>query len=179
MAELTIDRTYAKGLFLAAKETVGIGTVREELEALADLFHREPGFFQLLCSPVLSGHEKKKAARAVLEGRIRRETLHFLLVLIDKGRARHFDRILKQYVHLQNESEGYTSGLLYSAAPIKPERIAAFEERTGALLSKKVKLANRIDPSLLGGVRIFVDGKMIDDSVKKRLEDLMETLQAQ
>ena len=179
MAELTIDRTYAKGLFLAAKETAGIGPVREELEALADLFHREPAFFEFFCSPVISGHEKKKVARAVLDGRIRRETLHFLLVLIDKGRTRHFDRILQQYVHLQNESEGFTSGLVYSASPLAPERIVAFEERTGALLSKKVKLRNRIDPSLLGGVRIFVDGKMIDDSVKKRLEDLMETLQAQ
>ena len=145
----------------------------------SDLFHREREFFGFICSPVISGAEKKTVVRTVLKDRIADELVNFLMILIDKGRGRHFDKIRDQYIKLFNESKGYTTGMVYSVSPLTGEQIEAFEEKTGTYLGKEVKLTNKIDASLLGGVRIFVDGKLIDASVKKRLEDLMETLDQQ
>jgi ATP synthase F1 delta subunit len=176
MAELTIDMTYAKGLFLAAKQRNKEEEILEELASISDLFHQETAFFGFICSPVISGFEKKKVVRNVLKDRITDEMVNFLLILIDKGRGRHFDKIRVQYIKLFNESQGYTTGMIYSVSPLSKDQIQGFEEKTGTLLGKEVKLFNKTDVSLLGGVRIFVDGKLIDSSVKKRLEDLMETL---
>lgn len=179
MAELTIDMTYAKGLFLAAKQREKEEEILEELASLADLFHRETAFFDFVCSPIISGSEKKIVVRNVLTDKISEEMVHFLLILIDKGRGRHFDKIRVQYIKLFNESKGYTTGMIYSVSPLSKDQIQGFEEKTGTFLGKEVKLTNKTDVSLLGGVRIFVDGKLIDVSVKKRLEDLMETLDRQ
>lgn len=178
MAELTVDKTYAKGLFLAAKERSKTDAIMQEAKELAALFDREKEFFQFICSPIVSGSEKKQAVRSVFEGRISQEMVNFLLVLIDKGRAGHLQRIVKQYELLLNESLGFSRGVIYSVAPLSEEQLTSFEEKIGYMINKKVKLDNRTDKNLIGGVRIFVEGRLIDASVKKRLSDLKETMMA-
>ena len=108
--------------------------------------------------------------------RISQEMVNFLLVLIDKGRTAHLQRIVKQYELLLNESMGFSKGVIYSVMPLSREQLASFEEKIGTLINKKVKLDNRTDRNLIGGVRIFVEGRLIDASVKKRLSDLKETM---
>lgn len=176
MAELTVDKTYAKGLFLAAREMSKTDEIMQEAKELVALFNREKLFFDYLSSPTVSGDEKKQTVRNVFEGRISQEMVNFLLVLIDKGRVRHFQRIVKQYELLLNESLGFSRGVIYSAVPLSEAQLASFEEKIGQLIDKKVKLDNRIDKNLIGGVRIFIEGKLIDASVKKWLSDLKENL---
>ena len=70
-------------------------------------------------------------------------------------------------------------GKIYSARPLSEAQLTKFEEETGALLREKVQLKNKVDPSLLGGVKIMVDGKLIDASLRsqlKALEDKMKKL---
>jgi ATP synthase F1 delta subunit len=102
--------------------------------------------------------------------------INFLLVLIDKGRVGHLRRIVREYELLLHESLGFSKGVIYSVVPLSEAQLASFEEKTGNLIGKKVKLDNRIDQNLIGGVRIFVEGRLIDASVKKRLSDLKETM---
>ena len=178
MAELTVDKTYAKGLFLAAADGSKTDEIMQEAKDLAALFGREKEFFEFLCSPIISGGEKKQIIRSVFEGRISSEMTNFLFVLVDKGRARHLPRIIRQYELLLNESKGFSKGIIYSAAPLSTEQLVSFEKKAGELVGKEVKLENRVDKSLIGGARIFVEGRLIDASVKKRLLDLKETLKA-
>lgn len=178
MAELTIDKTYAKGLFLAAGDLEKTGEIMEEIKELISLFDKEKEFFQFICSPIVSGSEKKQVIRKVFTGRLSQETVNFLLVLVDKGRATHLHAIVKQYELLLNESRGFSKGVIYSVVPLSEEQLASFEEKAGNLVGKKVKLQNRMDKNLIGGVRIFVEGRLIDASVKKRLTDLKESMMA-
>lgn len=176
MAELTVDLVYGKALFQAAKEESKTDSILEEVMELEKLFQREPEFFGFFCSPIISAKEKKAVIRQVFEGRISQELVNLLCVLIDKGRGKHLPRIAKQFQILVNESTGHITGTIYSVLPLAQEQLTAFEQKTGDLLGKGVKLFNKIDSSLIGGVRIFVDGKLIDASIKTRLSDLMESL---
>ena len=63
-------------------------------------------------------------------------------------------------------------GTVYSVVDLDDERIKELEEETSGLLKVNVKLKNEIDPKLIGGVKILVDGKMIDASVRKKFDDL-------
>ena len=63
-----------------------------------------------------------------------------------------------------------------SATPLSEERIVKFEEETTRLISEKVKLENEVDPYLIGGVKIMVNGKLIDASLRSRLKDLGSNL---
>lgn len=172
MAELTVEITYGKALFEAAKDVNKTEEILEEMKAISAIFQQEPDFCEFFNTPVLSGPEKKKVIEKVFAGRISDELYNFLLILIDKRRTASFNRIVKEYQKLLDQEHGISSGTILSVESLTDAQLASFEEKTSSLLKKNVKLTNKIEPSILGGVKIFVEGKVIDASIRKQLQDL-------
>lgn len=172
MAELTIDLTYGSALFQAAEEMGKKDLILDEACQILGIFEQEPGFYAFVNYPAISAREKKDVLKNVFEGKICKELLNLLYVLVDKGRTRHFPKIVKAYKEMIDHEEGYAYGSIYSVEPLKPEQLAKFEEQTSRLIKNKVRLENLIDPKLIGGVKILVDGRIIDASIRKRFADL-------
>lgn len=170
--ELMIAMTYGKALFDAAVELNKIDEIKEEIDQIDIILKHEQDFVSLLCNPAIPVKKKKGMIRNVFEGRVCEEVLSFLYILIDKDRMFHYHRIVKEYLRLMDEHLGEAYGKIYSAVPLTEKQIARFELETGKLLKEKVKLKNKIDKSLLGGVKIMVDGKLIDASLRSRLKVL-------
>ena len=76
----------------------------------------------------------------------------------------------------QDKYRGQAYGKIYSAVPLTQEQVAEFEEQTGKLLREKIQLKNKVDKNLLGGVKILIDGKMIDASLRSGLNELRQNL---
>ena len=176
MEKLTVDLTYGQALFDAAKDRGKIEKIGEELKAVSKTFADNPLLKKLFVVPTVPAEGKKAVAEKVFGGRISQELLNFICILIDKRRIASWDGIGRQYEKLVLERDGLTKGVLYTTVPIDKKQIKAFEEKTGAVLGKQVKLENRIDKSLIGGARIYVDGKLIDASVKSRLENMKQRI---
>ena len=176
MAELGVDLTYGSALFQAAKEVNKISLISEEAEAVLDILEKEPDLLAFLNTPAIPAYEKKDVVSKIFEGRITSELLNLLYILIDKGRTRHLVKIFNAYKDLVNKKEGFSYGTILSVKPLGEERLRRFEEETGKLLKLNVKLENSLAPDLVGGVKIFVDGKVIDASIKGRLQDLKGNL---
>ncbi|MDR2132195.1 MAG: ATP synthase F1 subunit delta [Clostridiales Family XIII bacterium] len=176
MDALTVAATYGSAMFEVARDLDKINEINEDLAALDGIFQSEPEFFNLVCNPGIDAQGKKDAVRAVFGGRVCDELLHFLFILIDKRRIGGFRAIVKIYRARVNENLGVSMGTAYSAVPLSEDRRRRLEEETSKLLQKKVKLENLIDDEIIGGVRIFVDGRMIDASIRTRLNDLKDRL---
>lgn len=176
MAELTVGRIYGSALFQAAIEVKKKEAILEEATGLLGILEQEPDLCALIDTLVISAEEKKDVVRSIFEGRISIELLNFLFVMIDKGRTRHFARAIKVYKELYNHEEGFSLGKIFSVEPLSGDRLEKFEAETGKLLRKNIKLDNEIDTGLIGGVKIFIDGKVIDASIRKRLEDMNNTI---
>lgn len=176
MAELTVDMTYGKALFEAATDVNKTDVILEEAHELLEIFKREPEFYEFIKTPVISAAEKKLAITKVFSGRICDELLHLLWILIDKRRTREFENIIRRYKLLIDASHGFSLGTIFSVNPLSKEQLETFEEKTGKLIRKRVKLENRTDSTIMGGVRIFIEGKVIDATIRKRLNDLSESL---
>ncbi len=172
MAELTVEITYGKALFEAARDLNKVDLILDELKEIGGIFQRDPDFNEFFNTPVISGPEKKQVVEQIFCGHISRETLNFLMVLIDKRRMGSFFRIVKEYQKLMNQEQGISLGTVYSVEPLTDIQLRSFEEKTAKLLKKNVKLVNKTDAFLLGGVKILIDGKVIDASVRKQLQDL-------
>ncbi|MDR0357335.1 MAG: ATP synthase F1 subunit delta [Clostridiales Family XIII bacterium] len=176
MENLTADAVYGEGLFGAASDIDNVEGIGRELKVVADIFREYPMFFNLLKTPTLPTEDRRAVAERVFEGRISEELLNFLRILIDKRRIGCIRGIAKAYERLSDEREGFAKGLIYSAVMLTEEQIGRFEEETGKLLKKRVRLRNEQDASLIGGVRIYIDGKLIDASVRGRLDSLRESI---
>jgi ATP synthase F1 delta subunit len=174
MDALTVATTYGLAMFEVARDLNRIEAVGNDLAALDQIFQDEPDFFNLVRNPGIDAQGKKNALRAVLEGRVDTELLNFLLILVDKRRIGCFHAIVKAYRAQVNANLGVSIGTAYSAVPLPADKLGRLETETGKLLKKNVRLDNLIDDEIIGGVRIFVEGKLIDASVRTRLDNLKE-----
>lgn len=176
MAELTVDIIYGKALYMAAKEVDKVQLVRDESKEVLSIIKGEPDFMAFINTPVIPAQDKKNVLEKVFGGKVCDELLNLLYVLVDKGRTRHIAKIFAVYEELIDESEGFAIGRIISVNPLKEEQLKKFEAETTKLLRKNVRLKNETDPGLIGGVRIFVDGKLIDASLRSRLDNLGNTI---
>jgi len=172
-----VDSVYGSALYQAAVDTGKTDLILDEAYGILEILKNEPDLQELLNFPVIAAESKKEIVTAIFEGKICDELLNFLCILIDKGRTGHLARIINRYKELINKAEGVAYGKILSVEPLSPDRLGKFEEETGKLLSLNVKLENSLAPDIIGGVKIFVDGKAIDASVKSRLKDLRSSLQ--
>jgi ATP synthase F1 delta subunit len=174
MEALAVAATYGTAMFEAARDLDKIAAVGEELAAIDSVFRDEPEFFGLLCSPSVDAVGKKNAIKAVLDGRVSKELLNFLFILTDKRRIGGFHAIAKSYQTLVNTNLGISAGTVYSAVPLSEEKLDRLAAETGRLLGRNVRLDNLIDGGIIGGVKIYIEGKLIDASVRGRLDTLKE-----
>ncbi len=176
MAELTRELALGKALLRVAQASGKADQILVDAEKLVETFDKEGVFYRFFCSPSVSNEEKKSVIRQVFAKQIEPELLDFLMTLIDKKGESLLKEAVRHYRVLLDESQGVATGILYSVTPLSEERVKAFEEKLEKHIGKKVRLLNRIDTSLVGGIRIFIEGQLIDASIRKRLTDLAERI---
>ncbi len=172
MAELAVDLTYATALIEAARETDQQQRILEEGMQIAEILEAEPDLRRFVAYPGIAAEEKKRVITSIFEGRICRELLNFLYVLIDKRRAGRFEGIMKAYRNLMEKEEGVLYGTVLSVVGLDDMRLSEIEGQVSRLLQTKVHLTNEMDPGVLAGVKVFIDGRIIDASYRKKLDEL-------
>lgn len=172
MAELTVEMTYGEALYEASVEAGKATEVLEEGLAVLEILKKQPELSAFMAAPTIAAYKKKNVLQNIFSDKIQEELLNLLFILVDRRRTRAFRKIMRHYKVLYEREDGFSYGQIVSAAPLTEERILKFEEETNKLLSDKVKLENEVDPYLIGGVKIMVNGKLIDASLRTRLTDL-------
>ncbi|MDR2487882.1 MAG: ATP synthase F1 subunit delta [Clostridiales Family XIII bacterium] len=176
MENLSVNEVYGSALLDASTQLGRTDEFRETLESLRAVFREIPEFFLLLKTPALSAEQRREVARRALAEKLPPELLNFLFILIDKRRIGQFDGIVNAFARLADRRHGITKGRILSAVPLTEDQHRKFEEETGKLLRMKVALMPEISAELVGGVRIYVEGKLIDASIRRKLDDMKEQL---
>jgi ATP synthase F1 delta subunit len=133
----------------------------------------------LLASPAIPKDRRKAVAEKAFgpDSGMPKEFLNLLRILIDKRRIGMVGGVYEQFRKYMDKDEGLTEGTIESAVPLTKKQIEGFEAETARLLGAgRVKLSAKVDPAVLGGVRIYIDGKLIDASLRKKLDELKEIL---
>ena len=175
MAELVAKR-YAEALFEVAEEMGKLDGFKEEINGVSKVFEDEERLMTIFQHPKLSKKEKKDIVNSIFKGRVSQEILNFLYIIIDKGRERFISDISKSYTSLSNEKQGIVEAKAITAVPLGEEEKKNLEERLSKKLDKKIILTNMIDESILGGVLVRIEDKVIDSSIKGRLEEIEKNL---
>jgi ATP synthase F1 delta subunit len=176
MENLTVNSVYGQGLFEAVEDAGISEQVCDCIGELECIFKENSDLFDLFRVPTIDANERKNIAKELFSGKIPAELLNFLYVLIDKRRMESFFGIARVYEKLVDEQNGVTCGRLVTATEIDDAQLAKLEGEAGKLLHKNVRLMDETDPSLLGGCRIYIDGKIIDASLKTKLDKLKEKI---
>lgn len=167
-----IASVYAQALYDLAKDEQLTKEILEQLEALGEGFSREPDFVRLLSAPNLSKEARCAIVDESFRGKVHTYVLSFMKLLVEKGYVRHFAPCCKAYRDIYNADHGILPVLAVTAVPLTEAQAKKLTDKLCSLTGKTVELECRVDPSVLGGVRLDYDGKRIDGTVKNRLDSI-------
>lgn len=176
MADEKLAHRYAQAVFDLASEAGNVVGVGSDLRTAWDAMNAEESAVRFFYAPVIDRAEKQKVLLEAFSGKISDIALHTLLLLVRKRRERLLPEILRQYGLLEQAARGAEPLLVTSARRLPREELALLVERLSRIYGKRFEVEERVDPRLLGGVRIRMGDVAIDGTVEGRLEDLVRPL---
>ena len=161
---------YGEALYTLALEESITGGLLKELTVLEQCFRENPDFIRLLSSPNLSKQERCTVLDDSFRGKVHPYVLNFLKILTEKGYMKHFSDCCKAFEDHYNLDNGILPVTAITAVALTPEQASKLSGKLSRITAKQVKLCNKVDPTVLGGVRLDYDGKRLDDTVSHRLD---------
>jgi F-type H+-transporting ATPase subunit delta len=166
-----LAQVYGRSLFQVAQEQGKLDELREQLGQFADALeqHRELAVF--FFSPYFSSQEKRDALDTLLDG-ADEIFVNFLALLIENHRMPVIFRIRHEYERLWDEENRTLPVQITSAIALDDATTESLGKTIGERAGRKVTLAARVDPDILGGIIIRVGNSILDASIRNRLEQL-------
>jgi F-type H+-transporting ATPase subunit delta len=166
-----LAQVYARSLFEVAREHSRMDEVREQLGQFADAVSESRQLAVFFFSPYFSTKEKQEMLDRVLVG-AEEVFLNFLRLLIENHRMPVIFRIRQQYERLWEEEHRMLPVEITSAIALDEATTENLGRTIGERAGRKVTLAARVDPDILGGVVLRVGNSILDASIRNRLEQL-------
>ena len=167
---------YGQALYDLAKEEGLDAAILQQLEVLTDSFAQEPDFLRLLAAPNLSKTERCGILDSSFQGKVEPYLLNFMKILTEKGYIRQFPDCCKAYRRAYNTDHGIVCVRAVSAVALTDEQKQKLTAKLETITGKTIALENRLDPAVLGGIRLDYDGVQVDGTVKSRLDSIGKLL---
>ncbi len=168
---------YARALYALAEEMHVSQEVYRDIHFLMDFFSEAKDVRCLMSNPVIPPHVKKKAVRMIFEGRVADLTLRFMDLVIGKNRVADLYGIVREYIELYRDNKGIVRAVVRSACQLSEEEKESFRDWLSRnFAGKEIEIVNKIQPSLIGGFTLRVDGVYVDKSVAGRLHALRKEI---
>ncbi len=172
-----IARVYAEALFESAKKAGKLDVIKEQLDQFADALSQNRELQLFFFSPYFSSTEKREGLEKAIEG-AEPELLNFLGLVAEKHRMPAMFRIRDRFDDLWAKENKRLEVTVTSAVELDPELVqrigSEIEEQTG----QTVDLQSKVDPDVLGGLVLQVGNKVLDASVRNRLDKLRKSVAA-
>lgn len=168
-------KQYAKALFDVALERDALDEYRVNLEKLIGYFDEVEELWPFMLDYSISKEAKKDVMSSALRDSVGEIFLNFIKVLIDRDAIKFLQSIDKNYNKLYNEHCGIIEIKVTSALELHEEEIQAIEDKyKEKFLGCGVKVVNVVDKSIIGGVKIEYRDRVVDATLRTKLERLKE-----
>jgi F-type H+-transporting ATPase subunit delta len=172
----TAPRRYADAAFEIGIRDGTVEVWRRELDAAAEMVRNEQ-VLDVLANPAIPLDQRLEATQRAF-AKLSQPVRNLILLLVRRGRIEQLPRVAAEFARRDDERNGLVHATATSAAPLGAEEIRAIAARLEQLTGARVGLETNVDPSILGGVVVRIGDRLIDGSVRGRLERLRGRLAA-
>lgn len=178
MAKL-ISKTYGEALFELAVEENKTGLFLEEVKGLLAVIEENPEFGKFMNHPKISKEEKISFIENVFDGKIDRQLLGFLVTIVEKDRYSDIKEILSYVIDSIKEYSSIGTAYVTTAISLSENEENEVRQRLLATTKyKEIECFFDVDASLIGGMVIKMGDRVVDSSIKTKLEKLQRELLA-
>ena len=166
-----LAQNYASALLSIAIDDNKVIDYQKEVKELRKIIRDNEDFILLLDSRFLSIEERMNNAEKILKG-FSPDVVNFIKIIIKHNRVSYLEDILEAFNSLCNENQDIVEGLIYSAFPLGEDTLLKIKKKISQIENHEVDLISRIDPSLIGGVKVVINSHVYDGSIKNQLEKM-------
>lgn len=168
-----VSERYARALFELADEAGSIDPVRSDLKSLKAMLADSAELRRAVTSPIYSAEDKGKALVAIAaKSGFNMLTAKFLGLLTQNDRAAVLPGVIAGYEALWARKTGVVGAEVISAQPLSAAQLKNIKSALRTALGQDPELEARVDPSILGGLKVKVGSKLFDASLKTKLDTL-------
>lgn len=171
MAEL-VGKRYSASLFEVGIELDKMDTFHKEINFIKDIIEDNNRVLKILEHPEISKREKRDVVKEIFGEMVSKEMLNFLFIIIDKRRETNIINIVDEFNKLFKDYRGIVDIEAVTAVPMNEEASERLKTVLRDKLEKEINLSNRVDPSIIGGVMLNMDEKIIDSTLKTQLGEM-------
>jgi F-type H+-transporting ATPase subunit delta len=171
----TADR-YSKALFELSQEKNNLEAVQTTMSDIRQLINNLENFRQFLSNPLLSYEERCTILKALFEGKVPDLVYRFLLFITYKSRLNILNDIIQSFDSMYLIQTRQMRVYVKTALPIKDEDKTYINQHLQDKFQQQLITRWTLDPSLLGGFRIFAQGKLFDYSFKNQLNHFLQQI---
>ena len=176
MAKL-VSKTYGEALFKLAMEENTLDQIAEEAKVVLEAFQGNEDLAKLLNHPKVSKEEKVKVVETIFKGKFSDSIVGFLVLIVEKGRYNEIDNIFHYFLSEVMEHKNIGVAYVTSAFPLSESQKKDIEDRL-LQVTKYVefKMNFEVDKELIGGIVIRIGDRVIDGSIRNKLNEMTKQL---
>ena len=172
-----IAAPYARALFDFSVDKNIMHQITADFQNLDIFFNENSELTEYLNNPVVSQKAKREVLAKTLKSQINTETFKFLMVLVDRDRINLLNSVINNYLELVYQTASIKMIEVVTASSFtdsqKDTLIQKLKELTNA---REIRLVITVDPTLIGGFLIKTESKVIDFTIKNKLQQLAKHL---
>ena len=172
-----ISKAYGEALFELALEKNELESIAEQVNILADAFAENPELIKLLSHPKISKEEKINVIESIFKGRMSDDIVGFLVIIVEKDRGSEIEDILKLFQAKVREYKKIGVALVTSAIELSTEQKQKVEQKLLQQTAyESFEVEYKVDASLIGGMIIRIGDRVVDSSIRSKLDNLTKEL---
>lgn len=172
-----VEKRYAEALIRVGLKLNTLDIFQKELIGINEVINANQELKKFLNNPGFSSKDKKTVLEKLFKKDLNPNVYNFLKLLIDKGRIKNISDIISQYIALADEIRKCLNIEVITPEEVTKEQLSKigdkFKKQYGSM---DVKIKHRIDPKIIGGVIVKIGDKMIDGSIKGKLDGMLSVL---
>lgn len=169
-------QTYGNSLFDLALEEKALAVYMDELTAIRTSVKKEPKILELLDCRSITKEERLRVLDACFKGNVQDYILNFMKILCEKGAIRELTGCIRQFELRYFDACGIVEATATTAQPLSPALQEKLTKKLENVTGKTIKLQCVTDPAVLGGVRLELEGRQLDGTIRRRLDEIAKKL---
>ena len=169
-------RVYGGSLYdLAAEEKLD-GQIMEQMNEIRQIFRENPGYLKLLGEPAIPQDERMKLLDEAFGGQAERYLVNFMKLLCERNLLGEFAGCCEEFTRRYHADHGIAEAVVTSAVALSDAQLTALKAKLEKISGKTVELVQKLDASVVAGLRVELEGKQLDGTVQARMSGISRKL---
>jgi len=170
------SRVYGSSLYDLAAEEKLTEPIREQMLVIKQILRENPDYIRLLSEPSIKKAERLGLIDKAFGGSCEKYLVSFLKLLCERELLGEYEGCCETFVKRYNADHNISEAVVTSAIALTDSQLAALKSKLSAMSGKKITLTTKLDPKVLAGIKVELDGKLLDGTVSGRLSGIKRKL---